>query len=210
VTSPLELSPPQERTLAAVMDASCKVFPPRYRPDSCIAAARVLVDVFDRLHVKARSLAVAVDVFNPAMVARAKAEGDRLPADTEEYQRWVEGSGCWWLTLGGGGDPEPGKWPGHVGVVAWESVLLDLTLPQATRAQRGIALAPAVIQVGAEFLDGSERRVVAMSGSELHYLARPDDRSFMSSPDWCDRQRHRDVIKDILRRTRGELERRAG
>jgi hypothetical protein len=199
------MPPAQERKLAAVMNAACRVFARRYRPDSCIAAARVLVDVFDRLHAKVRPLAVVVDVFNPAMVTRAEAEGGRLPADTEEYRRWIEESGCWWLTLGGGTDPEPGKWPGHVGVVAWESVLIDLTLPQATRQQRGIVLAPAAVQVGREFLDGSDRRVVMMNSSELHYQARPDDRSFMKSPDWCDRRRHKEVIQEILRRTRDEL-----
>jgi hypothetical protein len=204
-SQPPELTPWQERKLEAVMNAACTVFTPRYRPDSCVAAARVLVDVFDRLHARARPPSVVVDVFSPSMVARAEAEGGRLPADTEEYQRWIEESGCWWLTLGGGGDPEPGKWPGHVGVVAWESVLIDLTLPQAARPQRGIALAPAAIQVGAEFLDGSEGRVVTMNGSELHYQARPENRSFMQSPDWRDRKRHRDVVQAILRRARDEL-----
>ena len=58
----------------------------------------------------------------------------RLPATTEEYERWIEESGCWWLTLGQG-EPEPGKWPGHVAVAVWESVLIDLTLPQANRPQ---------------------------------------------------------------------------
>jgi hypothetical protein len=198
----------QEGKLAAVMNAACKVFPPRYRPDSCIAAARVLVDVFDRLHDKVRPLSVSVDVLNAAMVARAEAEGGRLPVDTEEYQRWIEESGCWWLTLGGGGDPKPGKWSGHVGVVAWEKVLIDLTLLQASRPQRGIVLAPAAIQVGPEFLDGSDRRVVRMNGAELHYQARPEDRSFMQSPDWCDRKRHKEVVGGILRRTREELSRR--
>jgi hypothetical protein len=205
LTSSLGLSAAQERKLAAVMNAACKVFLPRYRPDSCILAARVLVDVFDRLHAKVRPLSVVVDVFNPAMLTRAEAEGGRLPADTQEYQRWVEESGCWWLTMGGGGDSKPGRWSGHVAVVAWESVLIDLTLAQASRPQRAIVLAPAAIQVGGSFLDGTDRRVVTMNGSELHYLARPEDRSFMRSPDWCDRQRHREVVAEILRRARDEL-----
>jgi hypothetical protein len=186
------------------MDAACKVFPPRYRPDSCIAAARVLIDVFDRLHVRARPLAVAVDVFNPAMVARSAASNGRLPETTEEYQQWIEESGCWWLTLGLG-DPEPGRWLGHVAVVVWESVLLDLTLPQATRHERGIVLAPAAVQVWPEVLDGSERRVVQMNGCELHYQARPGDRSFMRARDWCDRRRHRGVVRSILHLSREDL-----
>lgn len=201
----LGVSPAQEQKLNAVMDAACTVFPPRYRPDSCIAATRVLIDVFDRLHVKVRPLSVTVDIFNAALVARAEAEGGRLPVDDEEYQRWIAETGCWWLTMGSGGDPEPGKWSGHVGVVAWEKVLIDLTLPQATRPQRGIVLAPVAVEVGESFLDGSDRRVVPMNGCELHYQARPEDRSFMHSPDWCDRQRHRDVVAEILRRTRDEL-----
>ncbi len=207
VNSPLELPDVQQRKLAAVMNAACRVFPRRYRPDGCIAAARVLVDVFDRLHVRCRPLAVTVDVFNPAMVARATAEGGRLPADTEEYQRWIVESGCWWLTLGGASDPEPGKWPGHVGVVVWESVLIDLTLQQASRPARGILLAPAAVQVCPAFLAGSESRVVTMGGSELHYVARPEHKSFMNAPDWRDRRRHHDVVGHIVERVRDELRR---
>src|SRR5262249_19675878 len=142
--------------------------------------------------------------------ARAEAEGGRLPTDTEEYRRWVEESGCWWLTLGGGGDPEPGRWPGHVGVVVWEGVLIDLTLPQASRPQRGIVLTPTAVQVGPGFLGGSDHRIVTMNGAELYYRARPEDRSFMRSPDWIDRQRHRDVVRNILRRTRDGMGRRGG
>jgi hypothetical protein len=209
MTIPLDLPLGQQRLLTAVMDAACKVFPPRYRPDACIAAARVLVDVFDRLHVKCRPLAIAVDVFNPAMVTRAGAEGGRLPQRTEEYQQWVEESGCWWLTLGLG-EPAPGKWPGHVAVVVWERVLLDLTLPQATRHQHGILLAPAAIQVGPEFLDGSQRRVVRMNGCELHYQAHLDDQTFLRARDWYDRQRHKDVVAAILRLARDQLSKRTG
>ncbi len=205
MTSSLGLSAAHERKLIAVMNAASKVFLPRFRPDCCILAARVLVDVFERLHAKARPLSVVVDVINAAMVTRAEVESGRLPVGNEEYQRWVEESGCWWLTLGGGGESKPGRWSGHVAVVAWESVLIDLTLAQASRPQRGIVLAPAAIQVGREFLDGSERRVVTMNGSELHYQARPEDRTFMPSPDWCDRQRHGDVVAEILRRARDEL-----
>src|SRR5262249_8428850 len=122
MTSPFELAPQQEHKLAAVMNAACAVFPQQYSPDGCIAAARILVDVFDRLHVRCRPLAVVVDVFNPNMVQRCAAEGGRLPETTEEYQRWIEESSCWWLTLGLPADPEPGKWPGHVGVVVWETI----------------------------------------------------------------------------------------
>jgi hypothetical protein len=206
-TGVLGRPPCQEAKLNAVRDAACAVFPRHYRPDSCIAAARVLVDAFDRLHVRVRPLSVTVDVFNPAMVARASAEGGRVPETDEEYQRWVEESGCWWLTLGIG-DPEPGKWPGHVTVVAWDRVLIDLTLPQASRPQRGIVLAPAAIQVWAEVLTGAERRVVTMHGCELHYRARPQDRSFMGSRDWQCRDRHKEVVSEIVRRARDELGRR--
>jgi hypothetical protein len=120
VISPLELPDVQQRKLAAVMNAACRVFPRRYRADGCIAAARVLVDVLDRLHVHCRPLAVVVDVFNPAMVARAAAEGGRLPADTEEYHRWISDCGAWWLTLGGGGEPAGA---GEVAGARWRSGL---------------------------------------------------------------------------------------
>ena len=79
----MELPEVQERKLHAVMNAACHFFPRRYRPDGCIAAARVLVDVLERLHVRCRPLSVVVDVFNPQMVARA----------TVIRAKWVETHG---------------------------------------------------------------------------------------------------------------------
>jgi hypothetical protein len=207
-TLPFALSDCQTRKLACVMDAACDELPRRYRPDCCIAAARVLIDVFAELHVRARPLAVSVDVFNPPFVQRAEANGGRLPATTEEYQSWTAECGAWWLTLGHpASEPQPGKWPGHVVVVAWESILIDLSLPQAGRPERGINLVPLVVQVRPDDLDGTGRRVVDCNGCELHYLARPDDRTFLAAPDWQDRRRHEPTVREILARVRAELRR---
>jgi hypothetical protein len=167
----------------------------------------VLVDVFHHLHARVRPLSVTVEVFNAAMVARAASEGGRLPQTTEEYQRWVEESGCWWLTCGANGEPEPGRWPGHVVVVAWKAVLIDLTLPQASRPQRGIVLPPVAVRVWPEVLTGDDPRVLNVNGCELLYQARTEDRSFMCGPDWCRREPHREVVRAILRRVRDAMSR---
>jgi hypothetical protein len=190
------------------MNAACDEMPRRYRPDCCIAAARVLIDVLAELHVKARPLSVSIDVFNRPFIERAEAEGGGLPETTEEYQRWVAECGAWWLTLGhAASEAEPGKWPGHVVVVAWESILVDLSLPQGSRPQRGIRLVPLAIRVKPDDLDGVGRRVVEVNGCELHYRGRPDDRSYQTAPDWQDRRRHEATVREILAHVRAELRR---
>jgi hypothetical protein len=125
-----------------------------YRPDCCIAATAILNEVLDYFKLTARPLSVIATVFNPVMSERIEREG--MPTLEEAERDWFP-RGCHSLAVGAG-DPEPGKWPGHLVTVLGGRVLIDLTLDQANRPQHGIVLpVPIIAPPGRGFLDGGGR-----------------------------------------------------
>jgi hypothetical protein len=105
-----------------------------YRPDCRIAATAVLLDVLDYFRFTARPLSVIATVYNPAMSERILREG--MPTLEEAERDWFP-KGCYSLAVGVG-DPEPGKWAGHLVANFADQLLLDLTLDQASRPQHQI------------------------------------------------------------------------
>lgn len=199
----LGLSVYQNRKLAAVMDAACSILPKRYRPDSCIAATRILVDVLTELHVPVRPLAVTVHIFNQAFVERSDQEG-RLPSGPDELNCWLTECGAWSIGLGEldpDSVPEPGRWNGHLAAVAWGHILVDLTVAQANRPAKNINLPALVVHLNEEELTGQKRKAIAINDCEVYYRARPENRSFLRAIDWQHPRRH-DVATKILRKVR--------
>jgi hypothetical protein len=167
------------------------------RPDCCILATAVLIDVLDYFKVKARALAVEAWIANPLMHERMLVEGCPSPEDAE--RSWFP-QGAYALSLGGG-DPEPGKWPGHLVAVLEGQVLADLTLDQANRPQYGIVLpVPVLASFDPEFLTGAGALVGVVNGCRVEYTARPTDRSFQKATDWQARKRRSSVVAAAIRR----------
>jgi hypothetical protein len=173
-----------------------------YRPDCCIAAAAILIDVLDYFRLTAKPLSVIATVFNPQMTERIEREG--VPTREEAERDWFP-RGCWALAVGTG-DPEPGKWPGHLVATLGERVLLDLTLDQADRPRRGIALPmPLVVPFPAAFLAGDGEISGIVNGCRVVYQARPDDRTFENSRDWVVKKRRSTVVGAAIRRLKEGL-----
>src|SRR5947209_8022518 len=98
-----------------------------FRPDCCIAATAVLIDVLDYFRLTARPLSVIATVFNPAMSERLLRDG--MPTPEEAERDWFP-NGCYALAVGAG-DPQPGMWSGHLVANLADRALIDLTLDQA-------------------------------------------------------------------------------
>jgi hypothetical protein len=106
----------------------------------------------------------------------------------------------------GSGDPEPGKWPGHLVTVLGGQVLIDLTLDQADRPQHGILLPmPILAPCDPDFLAGQARVAGIVGGCRVVYEARPGDRSFERSNDWRSRKRRADVVGAAIRLLKKEF-----
>jgi hypothetical protein len=173
----------------------------RYRPDCCIAATAILIDVLDYFKLTAKPLSVIATVFNPRMSERIAQEG--MPTLEEAERDWFP-KGCYSLAVGAG-DPQPGKWPGHLVSVLGRQVLIDLTLDQANRPQYGIVLPmPLIAPYHPDFLAGEAQVAGIVSGCRVIYEARSGDRSFERSNDWRSQKRRSAVVGKAIRKLKGE------
>jgi hypothetical protein len=168
-----------------------------YRPDCCIAATAILIDVLDYFRLTARPLSVIASVYNPAMSERILREG--MPTLEEAERDWFP-NGCYSVAVGIG-DPEPGKWPGHLVANLADQALIDLTLDQANRPQHQIVLPPFLVApLDGEFLLGKADLAGTGNGCRIVYEARPADRSFERSNDWKSKKRRSEVVGAAIRR----------
>jgi hypothetical protein len=97
-------------------------------------------------------------------------------------------------------------WDGHLVAILESTVLVDLTLDQASRPEKNIVLHPGWSVVPTSFLAGRDMAQCDMNGSRVSYSAMPADRSFTSAGDWTARILDRlDPIARVMRAVQGEL-----
>jgi len=167
--------PAAVRAYAAV---ASQVLPLHCRPDRCVNASSIFVEVMHRLgFAGARACSVEVIAMNAAYrqyeVART----------VEERREW-ENRGAWAVIIDGVA-PKAGHmgWAGHVvGIV--QDWLVDSATSQMSRPAKGIVL-PEVLLVRAtpRFIHGKEAAGATSSdGCVVRYRARPHDRSFERLP----------------------------
>lgn len=178
------------------------------RPDSCIFSTRVAVGVCRQLGVGARAVAVQTCIFNPPLTERIRAHLERFGAmpPAELIKAWqYDDSGGWGVALGYG-DPRPGKYAGHVVALVDERVILDLSIDQANRPERGIELRPlAVLDVPAGWGLGSEALAFTTCNGCALRIAPHDDASFLRCRDWNMRNRSRPTIENLVARFKARL-----
>lgn len=190
----------QQRKLDAVMEATLEVIPKFYRFNCCIAATRILLTVFEKLRSKARPLSVVAEVLNPAFLRLQAESGTAWPVLVDEVRQWVD-AGAWSVVLGEKPlEERPGMWSGHLCCLLWEEWLIDVTLPQASRPDKGINLVPVVLSVSPDFLSGKQSACFTTNGCDVYYDARPDDRTYTAGRDWYDVEKHRRIVERILYR----------
>lgn len=127
----------------------------------------------------------------------------------------------WWSVTVGAGPAAAHKWPGHLVTIVDGIELLDLTLSQGNRPEKGIVTGPVFTRVTPEFLAGNEvlslefnvncadRRNclgsakdlqdVEMNGKDtcIAFYQLLDDRSYERSADWKDRRRRREFVAEL-------------
>jgi hypothetical protein len=117
-----------------------------YRPDSCIASSRVVFDLLRHYGMKPLAMACHVRVLNAALLKRIEKEG-RHPKDEAEIRKWSRGDGSWNIGIGGTGQARPHRWDGHLVVLAYRQVMIDVSIDQANRPRKNIELKPIVATV---------------------------------------------------------------
>jgi hypothetical protein len=153
-----------------------------YSRSTCILHTRVATTAIRHFGVRARPLACRLMVCNQAYVD-LRTELGRPPAP-DEYTAEAHTVGI------GYGSDGPG-YDAHVVTVVEDRYVLDLTLDQASRPQRGIVLEPVYFEVSKAFLAGDENKGLAINDAYVVYGAVPEDKGFLSVPDWTEPMRLR-------------------
>jgi hypothetical protein len=173
-------------------------------PNCCVATVAVLCRVLRHHGFNPRGLAVSVIIRNRRFV-ECRDAGMVIPDDKEAVRRWMEATGAWCLGI----VPESAleslargypAFGGHV-VCHVQDVLVDASLCQANRPQKGIVLPDFLAFPAAQrFLDREGMIVGEIAGCEVEY--RPlRDQSWRKAPDWQDERRYRQTVNAILERS---------
>ena len=182
----------------------CKFARPRillnFRPDSCIASTRIGVDVLRYFRVKTEPIVVKVHVFNKQFMARLDA--GQFPSSKEDMDRWYGEDGSHSVGL----VSEPPTNIGHVVALVENACILDLSLDQASRPQRGIHLQPSGFAVTEGFLSGGEMRF-RIGESTVFYERVLNNRNFLNAPDWTDLNRTKFIVSELIDKITAELKR---
>lgn len=120
----------------SIVRSAAPVIARTFRPDCCLNATRVMIEVFRDFAIPARAVVVSVLAVNAAWVEQALALG-RVP-DVRELA-----PAAWALGIDRPGPPEGSGWPGHVVVFA-RGRLIDMAAGNIARPARRI-YAPAYV-----------------------------------------------------------------
>lgn len=183
-----------------------------YGADACIAAARITSEVAQRFGHRARPLSVRATVLNEPYARLLEEIG---PIDKENQARYVR-EGAWSVVVGHHDEQESMKteqkrllegrrpgWNGHVVTILGEAFIIDPTIVQTARPERGItfprneAAAPEREVMRAflkgETILGGEHA----NGVTVIYEAFPADKSFVMSRDWTEKQRTTPYVRTL-------------
>ena len=162
----------------------------KYPIDSCIVSARIVQETLDYFGINAIPLPVSVLVQNPRMVQHW-ADG----AEDSDVQRAYD-EGAWAVGLACSPFPPPlGMCSCHlVNYIATEQILIDMTLDQAAKPEKGINLTPIVVPSVRAFPFWIER-----NGCLLIYEQKEIDNGWRNSPYWGCRDR-RPIVGALIRR----------
>lgn len=165
-----------------------------WMPDSCIASTAIALDVLEYFSIPARPLPVVVSIFNPEAVQML----DKGITDMNEWNK----VGAWSVGVGMGERAfRPDRWSGHLVALVDETILLDLSLDQASRTEKGIILTPTKAPMPDDFFTGSPL-VGELNGCTVIYKYKANE-EFRNAPDWKEKRRRRTAVYDII----GHIER---
>jgi hypothetical protein len=191
------LSPSQIEKLVAYVPAAIGLLRRHYEPECCVAATLITCLTFERLGIPCEPLSVYAALVNGDFLLQAQRTG-REPARSEEYAGWAGDSGAWSVGLGFP-EPDKGGKVGHVVAVAWQKVVLDLTLDQAAEPLRGILPLPCLSVVTPDRLRGERGWAMRFDWGEVRYQAAPQDRNFMQTEIWQDLAVVEPFVQELVR-----------
>jgi len=183
---------------AALITYASPVLKSEWAPDCCIAATRLALQVLRPLGFDAVALPVKALILSKELTVRCKSyakETGKWPGPELQNQ---------WLDLGGqyhsiflgatddemrarGKEPKPDRFAGHLVALVDNQVIVDLSLDQADRPNRGIILKPWAVPTQGRDLVNPPFPTANVNGCLVQYV-RSDADGWQAAPDW---QKHR-------------------
>jgi hypothetical protein len=158
--------------------------------DSCIACTRIAVDTLRTFGVRAKPLAVEVVIHN----ADAAAHIERGEPEAAQHD-----PAAWSLQLGFVPDDLGDHiYNGHVVCLVEQRRILDLTLGQASRPERGVNLGPGVFGPLPSDFETTGSSFPVTGGCVAVYRPHTNERGFLPLPHWADRSFSQPFVRRIV------------
>ena len=205
--------------LRGIEDVASREILRDFRPDSCIAATKIIIRVLRRFGYEAQAIPARLVMGNRAFTKLVEEKGV-IPSMEEAIEAgWFVKHGAWSVGIGyqsvlagtghqsllrkaenAGPTPE-GKWNGHVvAFLPRHNTLIDASITQGNRPAKGIVFPGVLIVTGISryFLTGEGILRGEYNGCLIEY--RPfQDESFRRAPDWTDDHRVKRAVKAIVK-----------
>lgn len=170
---------------ALLEDKTREMVVEQFGTEAGIITARICHDVLRHFEIPSRAVACWMRVHNAAFQARM--DDGQEPVDEAEIEQWFAEDGSWNVGIGGLGLEEPGRFGGHLVVVADRQILLDPTLDQVNRIEKGIDLRPLALRVPEGWVDGDPHTIKGeLNGCTILYSAQTD-KLFAETVAWRDK-----------------------
>lgn len=173
--------------------------------DSCVLATRVVCLALGEIGVKASPLPVAFSGYSPRYVQAARngevkfENGETVPQDVQDR---LAAEGAWNIRIGHGYGPGERRlrFDGHLVALVERRWVLDLTIHQATRPQKGMFFAPHHFRVTRTFMAGDV--LALMMGESVGIYQRIEANTYLVSADWTKVRRDESMVRSAVRAMR--------
>jgi len=178
-----------------------KIILERYFPDSCVLSTAVTIELCKKLGIKGvEPLSCTVVAYNPELTEKMKEKG-RFITEQDEFNDAEYSVGVGFIE---GKHNGLKGWGGHL-IAVGKDFLVDLSLDQASRPERGMNFTPLLWlaetskdrQRLKDFIHGDINLIVMLeNGCTLSYHRIELDHTV--SPDWINKDRRIDIVKKVL------------
>ncbi len=182
------------KAVEIILTRGVRIIHEHFRPDCCIAATRIAMDVLAPCGFHVAPLPVQVILVNKVGVDAINTHG--WPNGEEQIREFQQKYGYWSIGLGYDWPGSVG-WPGHLVALLNGDHILDLTLSQAHRPQHQIEPHPICTFAEQSFLNGQRRLQVSFDTCWAFYSLHDHD-GYRRSKDWTDKRRRAAVVAEIL------------
>lgn len=158
------------------------------RRDFCVIATRVVIDVAEYYGIEVRPLSVRAIVYN-AQFAKRLESGAGFTGDWQSDGSYSVGIGF--------GEPEWGKWAGHL-IATADGMFADYSIAQAERPQHGIITGDYIVGPIAAYPQWTCENE---HGTVVEYR-RVENDEYKLGPDWRDPVRRRPIVGALIRAVR--------